>query len=93
MRYTEMRYTEILALAIGIVVAAQLSTTRFTDTTTSATETSTPISGAETTGTGCISNLASPRARFSDHLPYTLFGVIFLPVTGRSKEEKSSFFY
>ncbi|KAK6715775.1 hypothetical protein SNK04_006729 [Fusarium graminearum] len=50
-----MRYTEVLALAMGNVVAAQFTTTRFANTTTAAFETETATGtatiGTETTGT------------------------------------------
>ncbi|KAG7413793.1 hypothetical protein Forpe1208_v008344 [Fusarium oxysporum f. sp. rapae] len=57
-----MRYTEILALAIDSVAAAQFSTTRLTDTTTSAIKTSPCIIGTMTIGTeitGSATNTAT----------------------------------
>ncbi|SPJ72609.1 related to cornifin B [Fusarium torulosum] len=46
-----MRYSEILALAMGNVAAAQFTTTRFANTTTAAFETATATSGTATIGT------------------------------------------
>ncbi|KAM0345855.1 hypothetical protein ACHAPU_006209 [Fusarium lateritium] len=43
-----MRYTEIIALAMGNVAAAQFTTGRFANTTTAAFETGTTLSGTET---------------------------------------------
>ncbi|RKK15970.1 hypothetical protein BFJ70_g2836 [Fusarium oxysporum] len=46
-----MRYTELLALAMGNLAAAQFTTGRFSNTTTGAIETGTATTGTDVTGT------------------------------------------